>query len=121
MHARKKGPDPGSVYTQSEAMKDVFARCHEKTDVQVYTLTIVHYCPETVNIRAIATYATFIKSSLCMYKSVTVTLTGVLFFHRLKINHDIHELILDSGTVANTQNAVPLNNNPIGLKDNQAI
>ncbi len=37
-------------------MKDVFARCHENTDVQVYTLTIVHCCPVTVNIRAIATY-----------------------------------------------------------------
>ncbi len=54
MHARKKGPEQGSEYTQSEAMKDVFARCHKKTDVQVCTLIIVYYCPVTVNIRAIA-------------------------------------------------------------------
>jgi hypothetical protein len=59
MHAREKGPEPGSVYTQSEAMKNVFARCHTKTAVQVCTLTTVHYYPINVNIHAIATYATF--------------------------------------------------------------
>ncbi len=64
MHARKKGPEPGSVDTQSEAMKDVFARCHEKTDVQVCTLTIMHCCPVTVNICAIATSATFLQSAI---------------------------------------------------------
>ncbi len=52
MHARKKGPEPGSVYTQSEAMKDIFARCHEKTAVQVCTLTIMHYYLITVNFNA---------------------------------------------------------------------
>jgi hypothetical protein len=61
MHACKKGPEPGSVYTQNEAMKEVLMRCHKKTDVQVCTLTIVHCCPVTVNIRAIATYATFLQ------------------------------------------------------------
>jgi hypothetical protein len=60
MHACKKGPEPGSVYTQSEAMKDILARCHKKTDVQVCTLTIVYYCPVTVNICALATYVTFL-------------------------------------------------------------
>jgi hypothetical protein len=64
MHARKKGPEPGSVYTQSEAMKDVFTRCHKKTTVQVCTLTIVHYCPVTVNIHTIATYATFLQLAI---------------------------------------------------------
>ncbi len=61
MHARKKGPEPGSVYTQNKAMTDVLARCHKKNDVQVCTLTIMHCCPVTVNIRAIATYATFLQ------------------------------------------------------------
>ncbi len=61
MHAHKKGPEPGSVYTQNEAMKDVLARCHKKTDVQVCTLTIRPCCPVTVNIRTIATYATFLQ------------------------------------------------------------
>ncbi len=64
MHAHKKGPELGSVYTQSEAMKDIFARCHKKTAVQVGTLTIVHYCPVTVNIPAIATYATFLQLAI---------------------------------------------------------
>ncbi len=61
MHTRKKGPEPGSGYTQNEAMKDVLVRCHKKTDVQVCTLTIMHCCPVTVNIRAIATYAIFLQ------------------------------------------------------------
>jgi hypothetical protein len=64
-------------------MKDVLARCHKKTDVQVCTLTIVYYCLTTVNIHAIATYATFLWSAIsncaCTYKSVAVTLTGVYF------------------------------------------
>ncbi len=59
MHARKMGPELGSVYTQSKAMKAVFTMCQKKTAVQGCTLTIAHYCPVTVNICAIATYATF--------------------------------------------------------------
>ncbi len=59
MHARKKGPELGSVHAQSEAMKDVFARCHKKTAVQVCTLTIMHYCPVTVNIDAMIACASF--------------------------------------------------------------
>jgi hypothetical protein len=61
IHARKKGPEPGSVYNQNEAMKDILARRHKKTNVQVCTLTIMHCCPVTVNIRTIATYATFLQ------------------------------------------------------------
>ncbi len=64
MHACKKGPEPGSVHTQNEAMKDVLARCHKKTDVQVCTLTNMHCCPVTVNIRAIATYAIFLELAI---------------------------------------------------------
>ncbi len=64
MHAHKKGPEPGSVYTQSGAMKVVFARCHKETNVQVCTLTIVHCNIVTVNIRAIATYAIFQQSAV---------------------------------------------------------
>jgi hypothetical protein len=105
MHARKKGPEPGSVYTQSEAMKDIFARCHKKTDVQVCTLTIIYYCSVTVNIQAIATYATFLRSAIfiSMYvQECDCNINRCLFFYRLKINHDTHEFILFSGTIANT-------------------
>jgi hypothetical protein len=59
MHTRKKGPELGSVHAQSEAMKDVFARCHKKTAVQVCTLTIMHYCLVTVNIDAMIARASF--------------------------------------------------------------
>ncbi len=48
MHARKEGPERGSVHARNEAMKDIFARCHEKTAVQVCTLTIMHCCLVTV-------------------------------------------------------------------------
>jgi hypothetical protein len=41
MHARKKGLEMGSVYALIEAMKEIFARCHEKTAVQVCTLMII--------------------------------------------------------------------------------
>jgi hypothetical protein len=59
MHAREKGPEPGSVHAQSEAMKDVFARCHEKTAVQVCTLIIMHYYPIPVNVNAMIACASF--------------------------------------------------------------
>jgi hypothetical protein len=78
MHAHKKGPELGSIYTQNEAMKDVLARCHKKTDVQVCTVTIMHCCPVTVKIRAIPFYNQQLPS-LCTYKSVTVILTDAYF------------------------------------------
>jgi hypothetical protein len=50
MHARKERPEWGSVYARNETMKDVFARCHEKTAVQVCTLIIMRCCLVTANI-----------------------------------------------------------------------
>jgi hypothetical protein len=38
----------------------------------------------------------FLVNKLCLYNN------RCLFFRRLKINHDTHEFILDSGTVANS-------------------
>jgi hypothetical protein len=79
MHARKKGQELGSVYTQNEA------RCYKKSDVQVCTLTIMQCCPVTVNIRAIATYATFLQlaTSISMHvKERDCNINGCLFFRR---------------------------------------
>jgi hypothetical protein len=59
MHARKKGAELGSVHAQSEAMKDIFVRCHKKTAVQVCTSTIIHYHPVTVNIDAMIACTSF--------------------------------------------------------------
>ncbi len=76
------GAEPGSVYGQTGTMKDVLARCLKKTNVQVCTLPNVYmYCS-------------------VMQHSCACIMTGV-FFCRLKINHEPHEFILDSGTVAN--------------------
>ncbi len=41
-HTHKERPEWGSVYAQNEAMKDILARCHKKTAVQVCTLTVMH-------------------------------------------------------------------------------
>ncbi len=81
MHARKKGPEPGSVRAQSEAMKDVLARCHEKAAAQVSTLIIMHYYPITININAMIACASFWYwqpdlASLC---TSNVILMGVYF------------------------------------------
>ncbi len=59
MHARKKGPELGSVYAQNQAMKDVFTRCHTKTAVQVCKMIVVLYCSATVNIDAMIACAGF--------------------------------------------------------------
>jgi hypothetical protein len=40
MHAYGVRPEWGSVKAQTEAMKDVIARCPEKTTVQVYIIII---------------------------------------------------------------------------------
>jgi hypothetical protein len=63
------------------------------------------YCPVTANIRAIATYVTFLGSAIIVPLHVHdcgCNNNRCLFFRRLKINHDTHEFILDSGTIANS-------------------
>jgi hypothetical protein len=50
MHAHRERPEWGSVYARNEAMKDIFGRCHEKTAVQVYTMTIMHGHLVTVHV-----------------------------------------------------------------------
>jgi hypothetical protein len=73
MHDCKKGPEVGSVQARNKAMNNVFVRCHEKTAVQVCTLTIMHYCPVTVNIHAmmhmlLSNIDNLTLPSLCVYK-----------------------------------------------------
>jgi uncharacterized membrane protein len=63
-------------------MKDVFVRCHKKTAVPVCTLTILHCCLVTVNIALLQHMLpsnNWQLPSLCMYKNLTVTLTGAYF------------------------------------------
>ncbi len=84
MHARKKGPEPGSVYTQKGAIKDVLARCLKKTDGQVCTLTSVYilFCNCRYSCLCYILYIPFFDQhllSLYMYKFVAVIITGVYF------------------------------------------
>jgi hypothetical protein len=83
MHARKKRPEPGSIYTQMGAMKELLTRCLKKTDVQVCTLSVYIYCSVTADIRTFATYVPSFDQqllSLYMYKIVAAIITGVYFF-----------------------------------------
>jgi hypothetical protein len=64
-------------------------------------------CSVTADIHALATYLPSYDQqplSLYLYKFMTVLITGVYFSQvkNIKIKHDTHEFILDSGTVANT-------------------
>ncbi len=85
MHACKKGLELGSVHPWSGGMKGVFARCNKKTAVQVCTLTIMHYCPVTVNINAMIAYPSFLywQPNLAALCVLNITLMGV-YFRRLK-------------------------------------
>jgi hypothetical protein len=83
MHARKEGPERGSVHARNEAMKDIFARCQEKTAVQVCTLTIMHCCLVTVISHAMIACVTIwcqlpiLAVPVCT--ELTTTLMGVYF------------------------------------------
>jgi hypothetical protein len=77
-------------------MKDVFARCLEKTAVQVCIIVVslsLH--------RLVSTYRTSIPVSGKPKHDIYC----FFIFRRLKINHDIHEFILDSGTIVNRKEA----------------
>jgi hypothetical protein len=78
-------------------MKDVFARCFKKIAIQEdrYSSMYSNYCAFTPYI--------------LMHSRIMLLFQGILFiilisvnFHRLKINHDTHEFILESGTIMNT-------------------
>jgi hypothetical protein len=89
-----------------EAHEDVFAMCLMRAYVQVCTLTIVYilFCNSNIH-TLLRKYLFFYNQqlqSLCMYKFFVTVLLQVFFFRRLKINHESHEFILDSGTVANS-------------------
>ncbi len=97
-----KGARDGSVvYSRIKARKDVFARCYKKTAVHVCTLMILLV---TVNIDAMIVCVPFGISNpispILHVQDLIMILTDV-YFRRFKINHDMHEFILDSSTVAN--------------------
>jgi hypothetical protein len=76
-------------------MKDVFARCFKKTAVQVCTVIICSCCLVMSCIHGLCHY--FLRSGILIHNTYKC-----LFFCRLKINHESHEFILESGTVVNT-------------------
>jgi hypothetical protein len=106
MNAHEGRPEWGSVYAQKEAMKDALARCHKKTAIQVCTLTIIHCRLVSVHIHVMTClyfYPALGYLSLpLLHVQNLIHNSNWCLFRRLKINHDVHELILDSGTVANT-------------------
>jgi hypothetical protein len=75
-------------------MKDVFARCFNKTAVQVCSVIIMYL--SSCNIVYSHNMLHFLYSG-----NLIRNINWCLFFRRLKINHESHEFILESGTVAN--------------------
>ncbi len=49
--------------------------------------------------------SSYLISPVLCVKNLIITLTDA-YFRRLKINHDMHEFILESGTVANRYGGV---------------
>jgi hypothetical protein len=79
------GAGPGSVCGQKGTMKDVFARCLKRADVQECTLTSVYTLFCNCNIPAPAAYVPFFfhdqqLPSSCMYKFLWLYYNRCLFF-----------------------------------------
>jgi hypothetical protein len=94
MNAYGVRPEWGLVKAQNKAKKDVFASCTEKTAVQVciIILYLVDVSFEYLHV-----------VPLSLYQGNQYMMLIVVYFSQLKINHDVHEFILDSGTVANSK------------------
>jgi hypothetical protein len=97
----RMGTESGSVYGQKGTMKDVFARCLKKIDFQVCTLLNIYVFVHN-EISALLLHGLPVTNKRCLFAmcECVCTITDV-YFHRLKINHESHEFILDPGTVAN--------------------
>jgi hypothetical protein len=85
----RMGAGPGSVCGQKGTMKDVFARCLKRADVQVCTLTIVYILFCNCDIHALATYVPLLlRSTITVLLHLQIIcdciITGV-YFRRLKI------------------------------------
>ncbi len=95
------GAEPGSVCGQKGTMKDVFARCLKRADFQVCTLIV--YMLFYNAYLSLTTYVPFftINNHVPLHGQVFCDCirTGV-YFLQVKINHESHEFLLDSGTVA---------------------
>jgi hypothetical protein len=89
-------------------MKDIFARCLKRADVQVCTFSCVILIYNANP--SLATYVPYLlRSTIAVLLHVRVFVTvlqQVFIFRRLKVNHESQEFILDSGTVANTKLAL---------------
>jgi hypothetical protein len=125
------GTKPESVDAQKGTMLDIFARCLKKKIAQVCTLhkycmnvkedsqpSIIlaatlpkeltslysHVLQQPVNLQQIASWNPFPVYICALEFSCN---NRCLFFRRLKINHESHEFILGSGSVANSLDRTP--------------
>jgi hypothetical protein len=89
MHAHRVRLEWGSVWAWN-----IFTRCFNEIAVQVCIVIIVHSHLISLSIHIPCLYS-------CVQGIWFVILTDV-YFRRLKINHDTHEFILESGTIANS-------------------
>ncbi len=77
-------------------MKDIFARCFKKTPVQVCTV-IICSCRLAMSCVHVSCYC-FLHLGMLIHNTDWCLF---LVFRRLKINHESHEFILQSGTIVN--------------------
>jgi hypothetical protein len=75
-------------------MKDIFARCSKKIAVQVCTSY------NNVFMSVQSPYVLLVCLEIILYPGL-IHFTDCCLFSQVKINHDSHEFILESGTVAN--------------------
>jgi hypothetical protein len=73
----------------------------KKTDFQVCTLLNIYVFVHN-EISALLLHGLSVTNKCCLFAmcECVCTITDV-YFHRLKINHESHEFILDPGTVVN--------------------
>jgi hypothetical protein len=125
MRAPQKGTELKPVDAQKRTMQDLFARCLKKNTAEVCTLLnsvlivkrnfnllpillqvllrkLTSEKSQWLRCRCMRKLICNSKISSCPFPCPKMSCNNrCLFFRRLKINHESHEFILDSGTVAN--------------------
>ncbi len=83
-------------------MTDVFAKCFKKIAVQVCTKYIIQHIMCVDLMSWIIRSCLILQPMIFMFPFLNFSHWLVFIICRLKINHDFHEFILESNTVANS-------------------
>ncbi len=98
----------GSVWSEDEAMIDVFARCSKKIAAQVcieYMIMWFVFKRKKTGMPCVACVIFLMLDPILMIVRCTIIIYDsyrLFIFRRLKINHDSHEFFLESSTITNS-------------------